>query len=106
MKQNHRAECVRPGASAARAKVALFDFDGTISTIRSGWIDVMAPMMIEILLDLKTGEKEADLDNLIREMIWRTTGKETVYQMMDFAAEVKKRGGTPDRKSTRLNSSH
>ncbi|HEV2199390.1 MAG TPA: HAD family hydrolase [Bryobacteraceae bacterium] len=88
-------ERVRDGASAARARVALFDFDGTISTIRSGWIDVMAPMMVEILVDLNTGESEADLERLIREMIWRTTGKETIYQMMDFAAEVSKRGGAP-----------
>jgi phosphoglycolate phosphatase-like HAD superfamily hydrolase len=86
-------ERVRPGASAAGAKVALFDFDGTISIIRSGWIDVMAPMMVEILLDLKTGEAEAELDSLVREFIWRTTGKETIYQMMDFADQVRKRGG-------------
>ena len=88
-------ERVRQGASAARARVALFDFDGTISTIRSGWIDVMAPMMVEILADLKTGESEAELDTMIRELIWRTTGKETIYQMMDFASEVSKRGGKP-----------
>jgi phosphoglycolate phosphatase len=89
----HLIEHVRPGASAAGAKVALFDFDGTISTIRSGWIDVMAPMMLEILLELKSGETEAELDAIIREMIWKTTGKETIYQMMDFAAHVTKRGG-------------
>jgi phosphoglycolate phosphatase-like HAD superfamily hydrolase len=88
-------EQVRPGASAAAAKVALFDFDGTISVIRSGWVDVMEPMMSEILLDLKTGESEADLRALILEMIWRTTGKETIYQMMDFASHVAERGGRP-----------
>ncbi len=87
-------ERVRPEATAAQARVALFDFDGTISTIRSGWIDVMAPMMVEILMDLKSGETEAELDLLIREMVWRTTGKETIYQMMDFAALVSARGGT------------
>ena len=91
----HDMEQVSPGASAAAAKVALFDFDGTISVIRSGWVEVMAPMMVEILLDLKTGESEVELDTLIRELIWRTTGKETIYQMMDFAAEVSKRGGKP-----------
>ena len=48
----HSIERIRAGASAAAAKVALFDFDGTISVIRSGWVDVMAPMMIEILMDL------------------------------------------------------
>jgi phosphoglycolate phosphatase-like HAD superfamily hydrolase len=91
----HGIEQVRAGASAAGAKVALFDFDGTISVIRSGWVDVMAPMMTEILLDLKTGESEAELRSLIQEMIWRTTGKETIYQMMDFAGHVTERGGTP-----------
>ena len=73
----------------------MFDFDGTISIIRSGWIGVMAPMMAEILLGLKSGESEQDLHTLIREMIWRTTGKETIYQMMDFAALVTTRGGRP-----------
>jgi phosphoglycolate phosphatase len=86
-------EQITAGASAASAKVALFDFDGTISVIRSGWVDVMAPMMVEILLDLKTGESEAVLRSLIEEMIWRTTGKETIYQMMDFASHVTQRGG-------------
>jgi phosphoglycolate phosphatase len=92
-KNGNSIEHIRPGASAAGAKVALFDFDGTISIIRSGWIDVMAPMMVEILLDLKTGETEAELDAMVREIIWRTTGKETIYQMMDFADHVRKRGG-------------
>jgi phosphoglycolate phosphatase len=92
-KNGNLIEHIRAGASAAGAKVALFDFDGTISVIRSGWIDVMAPMMVEILLDLKTGEAEAELDSLVREFIWRTTGKETIYQMMDFADHVRKRGG-------------
>ena len=48
-------ECVCPGANASRARVALFDFDGTISLIRAGWVGVMVPMMVEILLDLQTG---------------------------------------------------
>jgi len=91
----HLIEHVRPGASAAGAKVAVFDFDGTISVIRSGWVDVMEPMMTEILLDLNSGESEGELKTLIQEMIWRTTGKETIYQMMDFAAHVSARGGTP-----------
>ena len=91
----HPIERIRAGASAAAAKVALFDFDGTISVIRSGWVDVMAPMMTEILLDLNAGEPEAELRSMVQEMIWRTTGKETIYQMMDFAEQVARRGGKP-----------
>lgn len=86
-------EQVRPDASAASARVALFDFDGTISLIRSGWIDVMVPMMVEILLDLHTGESEEKLREIVHEFVWRLTGKETIYQMMEFAGHVQSRGG-------------
>src|SRR5579862_4703660 len=86
-------ESIRPGASAARVRVALFDFDGTLSLIRSGWVDVMVPMMVEILLDLKTGESQADLTAVVQDFVWRLTGKETIYQMIEFAGHVASRGG-------------
>jgi phosphoglycolate phosphatase-like HAD superfamily hydrolase len=88
-------ECLHPGARASNARIGLFDFDGTISVIRSGWIHIMAPMMVEILAALKTGESEEQLHALIVDMVGRTTGKETIYQMMEFAEFVEKRGGTP-----------
>jgi len=86
-------EIITPGASAARARLALFDFDGTLSLIRSGWVEVMVPMMVEILADLKTGESEADLRAIVEDFVWRLTGKETIYQMMEFADHVQRRGG-------------
>lgn len=88
-------ERLRPGVSAKRARVVLFDFDGTISLIRSGWVNVMVPMMVEILMDLKTGESEEELTAVVREFVDRLTGKQTIYQMIALAEEVKKRGGTP-----------
>jgi phosphoglycolate phosphatase len=88
-------EQIRAGASAAGARVALFDFDGTLSLVRSGWIDVMVPMMVEILADLKTGETDAELKTVVEDFVWRLTGKETIYQMIEFAANVEKRGGKP-----------
>ena len=88
-------ENVRPGVSARDARVALFDFDGTLSLIRSGWMNVMAPMMVEILLDLKTGESAEQLQAVVEEFIWRLTGKETIYQMIAFAEAVAARGGKP-----------
>jgi len=88
-------EHLRPGASAKNARVVIFDFDGTLSLIRAGWVDVMVPMMVEILLDLDTGEKEEDLTDVVREFVGRLTGKQTMYQMIALADEVKKRGGTP-----------
>jgi phosphoglycolate phosphatase-like HAD superfamily hydrolase len=88
-------ESMRDRASAARARAAVFDFDGTLSLIRSGWVDVMVPMMVEILAGLKTGEPEAELDRVVREFVWRTTGKETIYQMIELAGHVRARGGSP-----------
>jgi len=70
-------ENVTSGASARDARVVLFDFDGTLSLIRSGWMNVMVPMMVEILADLKSGETEAEL------------------QMMAFADAIQTRGGRP-----------
>src|SRR5271170_2594239 len=86
-------ESIRPAPSPATARVGFFDFDGTLSLVRSGWIDVMVPMMVEILLELKTGESESALRAIVDDFVWRLTGKETIYQMMEFAEHVSKRGG-------------
>jgi phosphoglycolate phosphatase-like HAD superfamily hydrolase len=88
-------EHLNPGVTAARARVVLFDFDGTVSLIRAGWVDVMVPMMVEILLSLRTGESESDLTTIVKEFVGRLTGKQTMYQMIALAEEVAKRGGTP-----------
>src|SRR5690242_11884858 len=88
-------EQLRPGVSAKNARVVLFDFDGTISLIRAGWMDVMVPMMVEILLDLKTGETEPQLRAIVEEFVGRLTGKQTMYQMIELAEHVKARGGQP-----------
>ncbi len=88
-------EQIRPAISAERARVALFDFDGTLSLIRAGWMDVMVPMMVEILLDLQTGEPEQRLRRIVEDFVGRLTGKQTVYQMIELAGQVEARGGQP-----------
>ncbi len=88
-------EQLRPGASAERARVVLFDFDGTLSVIRSGWVDVMVPMMVEILADLKSGESEQQLTAIVKEFVGRLTGKQTIYQMIELRDHVRRRGGNP-----------
>jgi len=77
------------------ARAVLFDFDGTLSLIRSGWVDVMVPMMVEVLLELNTGEDPRDLARQVRHWVERLTGKQTVYQMIELADQVRRRGGTP-----------
>src|SRR5258707_1278678 len=88
-------ENITPGVSARNARVVLFDFDGTLSLIRSGWMNVMVPMMVEILAGLKTGETEEQLKAVVEEFVWCLTGKETIYQMIAFAEAVESRGGKP-----------
>lgn len=92
---NNTIEILREGAVATRARVALFDFDGTVSVIRSGWVEVMVPMMVEELAALKTGESEEALTAIVKEFVGRLTGKQTIYQMFALCEEIEKRGGTP-----------
>ncbi len=82
-------------ATAPHAKAALFDFDGTLSLIRTGWMGVMVPMMVEILAELRTGETEEELRRTVEDFVWRLTGLETLYQMMELAEQVRRRGGVP-----------
>jgi len=89
-----RIEILRP-VKAERPGPCLFDFDGTLSLIRSGWVEVMVPMMVEVLTALETGESREEIETLVREFVARLTGKQTIYQMIELAEQVRKRGGTP-----------
>ncbi|MBM3215722.1 HAD family hydrolase [Candidatus Poribacteria bacterium] len=78
-----------------RIRSALFDFDGTVSLIRTGWQDIMVPMMVEFLRECGTDESDEDLRGVVVEYVDKLTGKETLYQMMQLADEVRTRGGSP-----------
>jgi phosphoglycolate phosphatase len=87
-------EILNPVARATEARVALFDFDGTLSLLRAGWANVMVPMMVEELARLGSGESKAELESVVREFVDRLTGKQTVYQMIELARQVELRGGS------------
>ena len=82
--------------SRGRYRSVLFDFDGTLSLIRQGWREIMIPMMVEILSDLKSGETDAQLEAVVAEFVDRLTGRQTIYQMIQLCEEIKKRGGAPE----------
>lgn len=86
-------EIINENIERGQIRFALFDFDGTISLIREGWQEVMIPMMVDILADLDTGETREQLHEIVLEFVTRLTGKQTIYQMMEFAEHVTKRGG-------------
>jgi phosphoglycolate phosphatase-like HAD superfamily hydrolase len=86
-------EIIRSGVAATGARAALFDFDGTLSLIRSGWLDIMLDMMTGTLAALGTGETEEQLRAESLDRVWPHTGKDTVFQMVEFAGMIQARGG-------------
>src|SRR5687768_1479741 len=88
-------ELVNPAITRGRIRSVLFDFDGTLSVIREGWQDVMIPMMVEELMRTPDHEAEAEVAAVVREYVDRLTGRQTIYQMIQLAEEVRKRGGEP-----------
>ena len=76
-----------------RVRCVLFDFDGTISLIRQGWQDVMLPMMVEVLADLKTERSENQIGEIVREFVDRLTGRQTIYQMIRLCEIIEEWGG-------------
>ena len=86
-------EVVNQSAPRGRFRVALFDFDGTLSLIREGWQGVMIPMMVDVLRGTPKAEAPEDLEEFVRGLVARTTGQQTIYQMMELARQVAARGG-------------
>src|SRR5688572_20558666 len=79
----------RPGISHV-----LFDFDGTLSLIREGWPVVMLGMFVEMLPG-RAGDSEAAVRQVLFDDMMKLNGKQTIYQMIQFAERVKERGGSP-----------
>jgi phosphoglycolate phosphatase-like HAD superfamily hydrolase len=99
-------EIIRQPSGRNPPRHVLFDFDGTLSLIREGWMDVMVPLMVEVLAATGTEESPDQLAAIARDFVTELTGKQTVYQMIRLAEEVRKRGGTPEEPSVYKNVYH
>lgn len=88
-------EIVREVPRRSAPRHVLFDFDGTLSLIRTGWVDVMVPMMVEFLQETGTDEPPEELHRKALDFVMTLNGKQTIYQMIRLAEEVRARGGTP-----------
>ncbi len=89
-------ELLRAPTLLSPPRHALFDFDGTLSLVREGWMEIMVPMMVEFLLPCAgSDETPESLEALVRDFVSELTGKQTIYQMMRFVEEIRLRGGTP-----------
>jgi len=78
---------------------AIFDNDGTISTLREGWEAIMEPVMIEAVLGESWKSAEEQLYRTVRERVRRyidaTTGVQTLVQMTGLVEMVKEFGILP-----------
>ena len=77
-----RAQAQRP----PKIRAALFDFDGTISTLRTGWEKVMRELMLKWLSGGRTPTRALcqEVDGYIDE----STGIQTIHQMKWLAAKA------------------
>jgi len=74
-------------------RYALFDFDGTVSLLREGWREIMIPYFAEVISAVAHAEE--GVEELVAEFVDLLTGKQTIFQCIQLAEEVEKRGGTP-----------
>ncbi len=89
-----KTECEQLFSDLSGVKAAVFDFDGTISTLRCGWEKVMKEMMLSVLSP--TREPSAEITELVEQYIDESTGIQTIYQMEWLAnAVVELKCGTP-----------
>ena len=74
-------ESIPPG----QIRHAVFDHDGTISTLRQGWEQIMAPVMIKAVLgdDYETADETLyhKVRNRVLDYIDKSTGVQTIVQM-------------------------
>lgn len=90
-------ELVRPVRSQTPIKVAVLDFDGTLSLIRAGWVEIMVDLMMDVLRPLPgSTESDADLVAHITDFVLNLNGRPTIYQMDVLVQEAKQRGGDPE----------
>lgn len=78
----------------------IFDHDGTLSTLREGWEELMAPMMLKAVLGPAYGQVPLETLRAIQaevdELIDRTTGIQTLLQMRELISLVRQWGFVPE----------
>jgi rfaE bifunctional protein kinase chain/domain len=78
---------------------AIFDHDGTLSTLRQGWEAIMEPMMIRAVLGPRSDDDDAtirqNVSRAVRRFIDDTTGIQTLVQMQGLVDLVRRFGYVP-----------
>jgi phosphoglycolate phosphatase-like HAD superfamily hydrolase len=100
--EDSEIEQVTEWASDLNIKYAIFDHDGTISTLREGWEDIMSPVMMKAVLgDMYDAADEALYHKVqvrVTEFIDKTTGIQTLVQMKGLVDLVREFGCVSEEK--------
>jgi len=93
-------EVITPPSAAMNIRHAIFDHDGTISTLRQGWEAIMEPMMMRSILGARLDTADEALykrvKNRVAFFIDRTTGIQTITQMHGLVDLVREFGLIPE----------
>ena len=100
--KNTEVEIINKWKEKPNIKHAIFDHDGTISTLREGWELIMKPMMTKAIL----GDKYYDANDslyrkvslMVNEYIDKTTGIQTLAQMNGLLDLIREFDCVPEEK--------
>ena len=94
--EDSEIEIIRRWKEKPVIEYAIFDHDGTLSSLREGWEQIMAPVMIKAILGNKYLEADESLYNNVRgrvaEYIDKTTGIQTLVQMKGLLEMIREFG--------------
>jgi len=95
-------EIVNKWEDQLQIRHAIFDHDGTISTLREGWELIMGPMMMKAILGDQYQEADEALfqkvQSRVNEFIDKTTGIQTLVQMQGLIGLIREFGCVPEDK--------
>ena len=95
-------EIINTWSQKPQIRHAIFDQDGTLSTLREGWERIMAPMMVKAILGNKYPEADEVLYAKVRarvdEFIDKTTGIQTLVQMLGLISLIREFAFVPPEK--------
>ncbi len=89
-------EIVRDLPDDVNVRHAIFDHDGTISTLRQGWEEIMEPMMVRAILGPRYDDADEALYHrvvdAVRAFVDKTTGAQTLVQMQGLVGLIERFG--------------
>ncbi len=98
--ENTDIEIINPPPRNLNIKHAIFDNDGTVSTLREGWENIMAPVMEKAILGKRYTDSDESLYRKVkarvREFIDQTTGIQTLAQMKMLPHIIREFGIVPE----------